>query len=163
MAVKYELPLFLEGHVTREKYGDWLHKKSNDHTKRDRKRLGTTIANADYKRQIHEAVCSSNGVDWYTGEELQWAQISTYNNDEFKAGRSNYKARFALMPTIDHVKRQEDGWDFLICGWRTNDAKNDLSLAEFLSVCRLVIARRGQEAEAAAELTGIEAALAVSP
>lgn len=67
------------------------------------------------------------------------------------------------MPTVDHVVRASGGWDFVICGWRTNDAKNDLSLAEFLAVCRLVIARHGQEAELAAEETGIDETAPSSP
>ena len=101
------------------------------------------ITNTNYKQQIHTAVCESNGRDWYTGEPLEWEKISTYNNDDSKVGRSIYKASFSLLPTVDHVLREDGGYDFVICSLRTNDAKNDLSLAEFIRLCRLVIARHG--------------------
>lgn len=140
-----ELPPFLVGRVTREAYARWLHRKAVAHVKRDRLRLAGPISTSGYKQQIHAAVCASNGADWYTGEPLAWEIISTYNNDESKADRSAYKARFAHLPTVDHVLREDGAYDFVICGWRTNDAKNDLSLGEFLDVCRRVLARHGVE------------------
>ena len=139
----YKLPPFLEGRVTGAKYRDWLGKKAAVHARRDRKRLTSTVVLSLYKRLIHEAVCSSNGLDWYTGEALEWEKIGTYNNDESKAGRSRYKAGLALLPTADHVLGENGAYDFVICGWRTNDAKNDLGLNEFLEVCRKVVAHRG--------------------
>jgi hypothetical protein len=80
-------------------------------------------------------VCLSIGTDEYTGEQLAWNLISTYNNDESKQGRRAYKARFALLPTVDHVGDGTGAADFKICGWRTNDAKGDLSLEEFVALC----------------------------
>lgn len=150
MAVlRYELPVFLDGRVAKETFGRWLHRKAIAHVKRDRLRLSEAITNTIYKQQIHAAVCASLGLDWYTGEPLAWEKISTYNNEESKADRSKYKAGLALLPTVDHVLRADGAFDFVICGWRTNDAKNDLSLPEFLRLCRLVIARHGGEAAAA--------------
>lgn len=148
-APRYELPEFLNGRVTKEHYVRWLHRKAMAHVKRDRLRLDAQITNTIYKQQIHAAVCASDGLDWYTGEPLAWDKISTYDNEQSKADRSLYKARFALLPTVDHVLRLDGAYDFVICGWRTNDAKNDLSLTEFLKLCRLVIARHGGEAAAA--------------
>lgn len=141
----YQLPEFLAGRVTRDVYVRWLHRKAAAHVKRDRLRMVGKIANAAYKQQIHAAVCGSGGLDWYTGEPLNWEKISTYDNASSKADRSVYKAGFALLPTVDHVLRLDGAYDFVICGWRTNDAKNDLSLTEFLKLCRLVIARHGDE------------------
>jgi elongation factor Tu len=60
-----------------------------------------------------------------------------------RSSSKNYKAGFALLPTVDHVTNTTDGYDFVICGWRTNDAKNDLSLLDFLGLCRLVLNRHG--------------------
>jgi hypothetical protein len=140
---RYALPSFLVGRVTREAYARWLQRKAVAHVKRDRLRLAGPISVSGYKQQIHAAVCASNGTDWYTGEPLAWEIISTYNNDESKADRSVYKARFAHLPTVDHVLEPDGSYAFVICGWRTNDAKNDLSLTEFLEVCRLVMARHG--------------------
>lgn len=150
MAVqRYELPEFLNGRVSKENYVRWLHRKAVAHVKRDRLRLSDPITNTIYKQQIHAAVRESHGLDWYTGEPLAWEKISTYNNEQSKAHRSIYKAGFALLPTVDHVLRIDGAYDFVICGWRTNDAKNDLSLTEFLKLCRLVIAHHGGEAAAA--------------
>lgn len=148
-ALRYELPDFLNGRVTKENYVRWLHRKAMAHVKRDRLRLDAQITNTIYKQQIHEAVRASAGLDWYTGEPLAWEKISTYDNEQSKADRSLYKAGFALLPTVDHVLRLDGAYDFVICGWRTNDAKNDLSLTEFLKLCRLVIARHGGVAAAA--------------
>jgi len=83
------------------------------------------------------------GTDWYTGEQLEWEKIGTYSNEESRANRSRYKAGLALLPTVDHVLGEDNVYDFVICGWRTNDAKNDLNLKEFLDVCRKVVARHG--------------------
>jgi hypothetical protein len=140
---RYDFPVFLEGRVTKDKYSRWLHRKAAAHARRDRKRLPDSIELSAYKQKIHAAVCNSDGVDWYTGEPLDWEKISSYNNDESKLNRSKYKAGLALLPTVDHVLGEAGLYDFVICGWRTNDAKNDLNLTEFLDVCRKVIARHG--------------------
>lgn len=139
----YELPAFLINRVTPSFYRRWLQRKAAAHCRRDRKRhTDREIVLSSYKRQIHEAVCASNGLDWYTGELLCWEKISTYDNEASKVGRSTYKAEYALLPTVDHV-RKESGYEFVICGWRTNDAKNDLSLEHFVALCQRVIERHG--------------------
>jgi hypothetical protein len=48
--------------------------------------------------------------------------------------------------TVDHVTAGDTESSFKICGWRTNDAKNDLSHAEFLEVCKAVLAHDGYTA-----------------
>lgn len=142
----YKLPAFLDGRVTRETYARWLQRKAQAHVKRDRLRLSGPITITIYKQQIHIAVCHSEGLDWYTGETLDWEKISTYDNESSKAGRSIYKAEFAKLPTVDHVLCADGSYDFVICGWRTNDSKHDLSLPDFLKLCRLVIATHGEGA-----------------
>jgi hypothetical protein len=153
---RYELPAFLYGRVSRETYLRWLHRKALAHVRRDRLRLPDPITNTVYKQQIHAAVHASGGLDWYTGEPLAWEKISTYDNDASKADRSAYKAGFALLPTVDHVLRLDGAYDFVICGWRTNDAKNDLSLVEFLRLCRLVIAHHGGETAAVEKVANMD-------
>jgi hypothetical protein len=148
----YELPAFLDDHqVTQEQYKRWLHRKAQAHAKRDRQRSPARITIESYKQKIHAAVAQSGGIDWYTGETLDWKKISTYNNEQSKAERSVYKAEFALLPTVDHVRREDGRFDFVICGWRTNDAKNDLSLDQFLGLCQLVLNRHGQSMSRASE------------
>src|SRR5467141_3173963 len=50
-----------------------------------------------------------------------------------------YKARFALLPTVDHLGDGKGPADFKICGWRTNDAKGDLLLEDFVALCSRVV------------------------
>jgi hypothetical protein len=135
----FELPLFLDNVVTREAYVRWLQGRAAAHVIRDRKRGNVSASISEYKRVIHNAVCASQGRDAYTGEQLDWHLISTYRNDESKQGGRGYKAKFALLPTVDHVGDGTGLADFKICGWRTNDAKGDLSLEEFVALCARVL------------------------
>lgn len=101
---KFLLPGFLGGtSVTQQSYVRWLQRKAVAHVKRDKKRGNTTATVAAYKAAIHAAVVASGGRDHYTGEELDWSLLSTWNNDEAKHHRREYKKRFALLPSVDHV------------------------------------------------------------
>jgi hypothetical protein len=141
----FDLPTFLDGVLTRKVYVRWLQRKATVHIRRDRKR-GTPRVRSLNKSAIHQAVCASGGKDAYTVEELHWGLISKYNNEESKQGRRVYKARFALLPTVDHVGDGIGPADFKICSWRTNDAKSDLSLEEFVALCERVVANRSFQA-----------------
>jgi hypothetical protein len=136
----FELPSFLDNLVSHEAYVRWLQRKAAAHVKRDRQRGNSSASISDYKRAIHNAVCASQGRDAYTGEQLNWHLISTYDNAESKQDRRIYKARFALLPTVDHIGDGTGSADFKICAWRTNDAKGDLSLEEFVALCVRVLA-----------------------
>ena len=81
----------------------------------------------------------SQGRDAYTGELLRWDLISTYDHAKSSKHRRMYKHGFALLPTVDHVGDSTGPANFVICGWRTNDAKSDLSQQEFLALCRRVV------------------------
>jgi hypothetical protein len=140
MSKLFSLPPWLEDRVTQRAYTRWLHRKAATHVRRDRKRSEHLIAGAEYRGLIHAAVLASGGFDFYTGEALEWEQISTYCNEASKAQRSAYKAGFALLPTVDHVLLEDGRYDFVVCGWRTNDAKSDLCHADFLDLCRRVLA-----------------------
>lgn len=140
MSNPYALPDFLVGVVTPYAYARWLQRKAVAHVRRDRARDRPCTVSA-YKHAIHAAVQRSGGHDAYTGEALDWSLISTYRNEESQAGRHAYKAGFALLPTVDHVDADVHGSDFNICAWRTNDAKNDLSLAAFRDLCARVVDR----------------------
>jgi hypothetical protein len=132
-------PDFLQGVVSDDAYFRWLKHKADAHVKRDRKRGRTNVTGATYRDAIHAAVLASNGTDAYTGEPLDWHLISRYDNDESQSGRHQYKASFALLPTVDHVEASADEAAFKICAWRTNDAKHDLSIADFIELCRRVV------------------------
>lgn len=145
-SMKRQLPPFLESTVSRETYERWLLRKAAAHVKRDRKR-GHVCAGAAYRDAIHQAVMLSEGRDAYTGEALDWTLISRYDNEESKIGRHAYKSGFALLPTVDHVDSAATSASFKICGWRTNDAKHDLSVEAFLELCRAVLAHAGFRVE----------------
>jgi len=137
------MPPFLNEIVTAEAYERWLGRKASAHFKRDRKRGQSATTRSLYKEAIHAAVLKSEGRDVYTGETLDWKLISTYNNEDSKQGRHTYKARFVLLPTVDHVDAGATEASFIICGWRTNDAKNELSIALFMEVCEKILLHAG--------------------
>jgi hypothetical protein len=135
---RYALPPFLESVCDQQKYGRWLQGATRRHIKRDRDRGNSASTPESYRLEIHNAVLTNGEFDAYTGERLDWLLICTYNNAEAKAKGRQYKALFALMPTVDHVGDGTGAADFKICAWRTNDAKNDLSYEKFLALCRRV-------------------------
>jgi len=126
-------------------YERWLARKAAAHLKRDRKRGYENISGAAYRDAIHEAVVRSGGKDVYTGEELDWSLISTYNNDDSEFGKHGYKASFALLPTVDHIESSISKSGFCICSWRTNDAKHDLSHQAFINLCKMVLEHAGYQ------------------
>jgi hypothetical protein len=136
---KYQAPAFLNGLHDQAAYERWLHRKAMAHVKRDRKRGNASATISAYKQAIHAAVIESDGRDYYTGEELDWGLISTYNNDESKERRRAYKKKFELLPSVDHVGDGMGSADFKICSWRTNDCKNDLSYEELIAFCKRII------------------------
>jgi hypothetical protein len=143
MPKKYQLPSFMSDQVTQEVYERWLRRKAQVHVRRDRRRGNETANGVAYRVAIHSAVLESGGRDSYTGEELEWSLISQYDNDESKEQKRDYKRCFALLPTVDHIGDGMGTADFKICGWRTNDAKNDLEMPAFLALCQAVLKHHG--------------------
>lgn len=135
---KYPFPAFLGSQCSAEAYNRWLGRKASAHVRRDRAR-GYTPSREAYKRAIHAAVVNSRGRDAYTGMPLSWNLISTFDNDKAKLGRRVYKKTFGNLPTVDHLGDGSGKPDFVICSWRTNDCKNDLSQTEFVEFCRSVL------------------------
>src|SRR5919198_6120535 len=128
----FDLPGFLVGICDRRKYVRWLQRKAAAHVRRDRERFGPESCTiARYKAKIHEAVCAGGDHDYYTGLPLDWKLISTFENDNAKAGRGDYMRKFGNLPTIDHTRDTEGKLRFVICSWRVNDAKSHLSEDEF--------------------------------
>lgn len=150
MAQGYDLPEFLVGRVEQPKYAKWLERKARNHARRDAKRYKASVSAGQYMAAIHQAVLKSEGRDAYTGQDLQWEKIGSYDNEQSKEGRSLYKAKLALLPTVDHVGSSV-GDGFAICGWAVNDAKNDLSLADFVKLCGRVLAHHRSASLAPAE------------
>jgi hypothetical protein len=84
-------------------------------------------------------VVASGGLDHWTGEQLDWHLIGTYDNREAEAGKGAHKKQYALLPTIDHHANLPEP-NFVICAWRTNDAKHDMTPEELVQFCRRVLA-----------------------
>lgn len=141
--LKYAVPLFLEAHIDQTRYEKWFRRKATAHYRGDVNRFGQKHSAEYYRDLIHAAVCASGGKDFYTGEALHWGKISTYNNAASKQGKSKYKAEFALLPSVDHVWKDDGTFAFVICGWRTNDTKADLPLHELLALCERILVNHG--------------------
>ncbi len=141
---KYLLPECIRAQCNQAKYSTWLHRKAMAHVRRDRKREKTCTV-AQYKAEIHAAVCESGGRDFYTGESLQWSLISTWDNESAKGGRVKYKKSLALLPTGDHTVDEYGRQKVVICSWRVNDAKSDLTLEEFYELCDRVLKYRDEK------------------
>ena len=146
---KYAFPKFLHGRCTPGIYAHWLHRKAVAHRKRDAGRGNAAATNEDYKLAIHAAVVASDGVDAYTGRELRWELLSTWDNEASKVGKRAYKQSFGDLPSVDHIGDGLGAPDFAICAWRTNDAKSDLSYREFVELCRAVITHHDSKARTA--------------
>ena len=136
---QYAMPIALRGMCEETAYKKWLHRKAVAHVIRDRKRWPFTGSVADYKKAIHQAVLQAGKHDSYTGEELDWRLISKYDNKKSKRGGTVYKKTFAKLPTVDHAGDAPGDLNLRICTWRTNDAKSDLTLSEFIELCERVI------------------------
>lgn len=118
-------------------YPGWVQRKAVTLCKRDQKRGGSGNVQA-YRLAIHNAVVASGGMDHWTGERLDWHLIGTYDNREAATGKGEHKKQFALLPTIDH-RLNIPTPDFVICAWRTNDAKHDMTPEELLAFCSRVV------------------------
>ena len=137
MEIKYELPRFLEGTLTRQEYVGWLDVKAM-HYDRDRDRFGQQLerSRANYKEDIHDAVRSSKDRDFYTGEKLDWSLVRKYDSDEAKKKPREYRRKFARLPTVDHEDPGNPNTALRICAWRTNDWKSDLTVQDLKELCK---------------------------
>jgi hypothetical protein len=143
MPRKYQRPKFLNNIITQESYEKWLKSKTNSHYQRDKGRGNTTATRAEYKLAIHEAVKECGGKDSYTHEEMDWHLLSTYDNKKSQKEGRAYKIKFSMLPSVDHVGDGTGKADFKICSWRTNDSKSDMTMDEYVELCRKIIKFNG--------------------
>ena len=136
--------------ISFEEFYDWVMKKGYSLYQRDLNRTKGkskfTYTYTDYRKEICKAIQDAPNAceDYYTGEKLNWNLIGQYNNSEAKQGGKTYKRKFALMPTVDHINAEAKP-EFVICSWRMNDAKNDLSECGFMKLCIRFLRRKGFE------------------
>ncbi len=143
MTKRYALPDFLRDVLPEESYVRWLRRKAVAHHRRDRGRGNTTSTLSDYTQELHRAVIASNGLDFYTGQPLNWSLISTYDNQASQQGGRIYKKKLADLPTVDHLEDGLGDPKFVITSWRVNDAKHDLTSEEFQALCVAVLRHHG--------------------
>jgi hypothetical protein len=136
---KYDLPEWCKGQCTEHEYDRWLTIKAATLLERDKKRgkpYALKATKSVYKELIHAAILACGKNDPYTGERLRYDLISKW--DTSRAHEPGYKKLFALMPTVDHVRPDSNKLEFMVCSWRINSAKSDLSPKEFVELCRKV-------------------------
>jgi len=145
----YSVPDCIKEKCDQQRYSRWLHTKASAHVRSDRRRFGKDSCTvSQYKAAIHAAVRAGGDRDYYTGELLDWQLVSTYENSASSEGKAKYKTEFALLPTLDHTRDEKGQQKFVICSWRVNDAKSDLTESEFYDLCARVIGFRRAGAKA---------------
>jgi hypothetical protein len=153
---QFYIPEFIQVQCGRPAYMRWLQGRAAAHVNRDKKRFagreysgsGLPTVRA-YKVVIHNAVVAQGSHDPYTGEKLDWSLVGKYDNSLSKKRGAEYKRRFRLLPTVDHVLDEMGRPEFdsegmpvmVICSWCINDSKNDLSEKEFFALCGQVWSR----------------------
>ena len=132
--------------ISDTEFHDWVMKKGYSLYQRDLKRTNEKFKYNynDYRQKICEAIkmAPDAGKDYYTGEKLDWNLIGKYKNSDAKQNGKAYKRKFALMPTVDHINAEAKP-EFVICSWRMNDAKNDLSECGFTKLCIRFLRNKG--------------------
>lgn len=132
--------------ISGTEFHDWVMKKGYSLYQRDLKRTNKEFNYDynDYRQKICEAIKKTPyvGKDYYTGEKLDWNLIGKYQNSDAKQNGKAYKRKFALMPTVDHINAEAKP-EFVICSWRMNDAKNDLSECGFTKLCIRFLRNKG--------------------
>ncbi|MCP9832844.1 hypothetical protein KBY95_00685 [Cyanobium sp. Aljojuca 7A6] len=134
---KYQPPPWVAEHLTPTAYNNWLRGKAQGLARRDEQR-GGHYSVSEAKAAVHAAIADCGGRDYWTGEQLRWDLLGNYDSDESGLQGATYKRARALQPTIDH-RDSRPICDFVICAWRTNDAKHDMSSEELKEFCRLVL------------------------
>ena len=119
------------------RYSDLIPKKAEAVNRRDKKR-GGKYSVKEAIEAIHQAFHRCNGFDPYDGSKLNPKLLGVYKNEDAKAEGAAHKRRFAMLPTVDHVKAEPEP-DFEIVSWQTNDAKGDMPPEEFIAYCRRVV------------------------
>ena len=92
-----------------------------------------------YFEAVYEALKCCGGKDRYTGEELNWKITLSQEPNEF----SEIEKRQNRV-TFDHKNgRNLEKLEFAVCAGRTNDAKNDLPMGDFVKLCISLLTNNG--------------------
>jgi hypothetical protein len=122
-------------------YDKWLNAKANTLRQRDlksKRAFAEANSKAMYKEKIHAAVVANGQFVPYTRDALQWELISTWDPKKTKALQANYRDKFLLMPTVDHIDPEGKTLEFEIVSWLINDCKSGLNPIQFVDLCKKI-------------------------
>jgi hypothetical protein len=136
----YFPPDFAKGKCTVRQFRKWLKDRTRTLYCRDVELKRPYALNSSWSTYTHmmNDAAQHGQFDPYTGVELTWEEIDTWNPDLARGNREYAKA-FALMPTIDHIDPAADVLEFEICSWKINSCKGNLNPQEFVDLCKRVV------------------------
>ena len=121
-----------------QRYNEWLERQAQNCRNRDTRGLRQPID--QYREAIHRAVLKSNGLDCYTGEELEWNRL---NHDKPVGGGQRNHRIMGRYPSVDHYYGT-DRLEYRICAGSVNHAKGALDHQQFVELCRKVVQHHEQ-------------------
>lgn len=134
---KYQLSSEIK--MDQDFYEKWLKNKAQSMRRRNRRGHNTDDTSLEqYRNAIHHAVCVSKGLDFFTGDKLDWSLLRRWNNNDAKKFGLDYIKKFANLPTIDHYGGRKKN-NFVVCSWIVNDSKSHLSHADYVKLCKKVV------------------------
>ena len=134
---RLQAPAYVLEHMTQADYQLAVNRMAVGLRKRDEKR-GGSYTHRQAADALHQAIIDCQGRDHYTGEWLDWSLWRTYDSEKSKKGGTAYKRTLAMQPSVDH-RNGLPICDFVICAWRTNDAKSDMTLDELKEFARRLL------------------------
>ncbi|MDD5675966.1 MAG: hypothetical protein PHC61_17480 [Chitinivibrionales bacterium] len=150
--LKYVLPKYLESIFTQKNYSALVEQKAGSLRDEDRRRKLPCFfryAKRDYALAIHTAFQNCDGKDPFTGESLRWDLLHKYFKTKIqklmllKTPLGATVRERALLPSIDHKDPQALVLDFEICSLRVNSSKSYMTPAEYIALCKMVVANSG--------------------
>lgn len=138
----YPLPPFLDNILSQSFYLDFINIRALRMYERDKglKRLCAINSSKElYKEAIHKAITQTGLYDPYTGDEMHYDLLLTWNQNRAHSEGYAYRVQFMLMPTVDHKDPESEILDFEICSWQVNTCKNDLNVTDFISYCKKIV------------------------
>jgi hypothetical protein len=144
--VTYPLPQFLVGLISLLRYNAWIQERASTLYHRDLRRKRPCAINgsiAQYRDAIHASVMAAGLTDPFTGDDLLWELIETWDPKK-PISHDDFVKSYCWMPTVDHKDPHATTVEFEICSWQVNNCKNDQSVEEFLEMCGTVAGRGKQ-------------------